>query len=183
MDNCAVKCFVTWRPDGSTQTHPQLPSPWMSLHAHSGAGSKRQESIWTNPRWISHSIPNICTSSDNLQAPRCLAQVLFLNQPTSSQNTIERIRQSGFPRVPNEGVELEVPCGDKAIQCLENAEIFTLRYRVWFTKTRRGPLCCHFMSWPTPLGSGWEPLNLPGSRGRVGCPEISWDVGIQWERM
>lgn len=25
MDNCAVKCFVTWRPDGSTQTHPQLP--------------------------------------------------------------------------------------------------------------------------------------------------------------
>jgi hypothetical protein len=36
MDNCAVMCFLTWRPDGNNRTHLQLPALSKSLHTLGG---------------------------------------------------------------------------------------------------------------------------------------------------
>ena len=35
------------------------------------------------------------------------------------------------------------------IQCLEDTEIFTLRYRTRLSERRKGSICCHFMRWST----------------------------------
>lgn len=60
---------------GATKLLFHFLSPGKLLHTHSGARSKRWESIRIKPRRISHLIPNIWTSSEKSQAPRSLAQI------------------------------------------------------------------------------------------------------------
>lgn len=149
------------------------------LYTHSGAGRKRWQSIRTQPRWISHSIPIISTSSEKSLAFRSLAQVWpKLTGPQSAyQFSRSHWKDPAISLSPGaKWGEWNWNLGNSV--CLENAEIFTLRYQAWLIQTRKG-LLLPFYEVINPTGyqnkNHWIYLGL---EGRVECPVLSSKVFI-----
>lgn len=154
MDNCAVIRFVARRPDGSNRAHPQMRVPLEDLTHIPRGWRVRREFIRTKPSQCGNHIwfptsGQVQKSHRHLEVwPKFYSSI----SPPILKVSLRRSGPLAFLGCKMGAMKLELMFL-LVIQCLEDTETFTLRYRTRLTERRKGSICCHFMRWSTQPGT------------------------------